>query len=222
MQPTYLPWSGYFNLIRSVDTFVFLDDVQFERRSWQMRNRILLEGQEKMLSVSTIKAPRETLLRDIELTDVDRWRTSHAQQIRHAYRSLPGWPAVSRLLDVYLELPELLLADFNVAIIETICELLAITTRFERASELDCGGRRGGHLGEIATKLGADVYLSPVGSREYLAEDGFSDRFDLDLEFQSYVPRPYPQPSAPDFVSHLSVVDVIAHLGPEGAAEYIE
>lgn len=53
MQPTYLPWSGYFNLISSVDIFVFLDDIQFNRRSWQTCNRVLLRGEEYMLSVST-------------------------------------------------------------------------------------------------------------------------------------------------------------------------
>ena len=53
MQPTYLPWSGYFNLMARVDVFVLLDDVQFERRSWQSRNRILVNGHEVLASTAT-------------------------------------------------------------------------------------------------------------------------------------------------------------------------
>ena len=55
MQPTYLPWAGYFNLISQVDRFVFLDDVQFEKQSWQTRNRILLQGEECLISVPVRK-----------------------------------------------------------------------------------------------------------------------------------------------------------------------
>jgi hypothetical protein len=53
MQPTYLPYLGYFHLIAEADVFIFLDDVQFARRSWQSRNRILGAGGEVMLSGPT-------------------------------------------------------------------------------------------------------------------------------------------------------------------------
>ena len=51
MQPMYLPWAGYFNLISSVDRFYYLDDAQYERGTWQNRNRILLNGQAQFLTV---------------------------------------------------------------------------------------------------------------------------------------------------------------------------
>ena len=54
MQPTYLPWSGYFSMIKNADIFVFLDDVQFDKRSWQQRNRILLNKKETFLTVPVI------------------------------------------------------------------------------------------------------------------------------------------------------------------------
>jgi len=66
MQPTYLPWIGYFDLISKSDIFVFLDDVQFSRRSWQQRNRILLDGKETMLTIPIQnKGKREQLIKDV-------------------------------------------------------------------------------------------------------------------------------------------------------------
>ena len=65
MQPTYLPWSGFFNLISDVDVFVILDDVQFEKQSWQSRNRILQNGKELMLSIPIASQSHKTLIKDI-------------------------------------------------------------------------------------------------------------------------------------------------------------
>ena len=62
MQPTYLPYLGYFQLIAAADVLVFLDDVQFARRTWQQRNRILGAAGEVMLSVPVQKAEREAAI----------------------------------------------------------------------------------------------------------------------------------------------------------------
>jgi len=67
MQPTYLPWLGYFGLMDRVDTFVYLDSVQFARRSWQQRNRIKSERGEVMLTVPVAKKG----LRDQKIADVE-------------------------------------------------------------------------------------------------------------------------------------------------------
>ena len=51
MQPTFLPWLGYFQLINSVDKFVFLDDVQYSKGSWHNRNQILLSGKKQWITI---------------------------------------------------------------------------------------------------------------------------------------------------------------------------
>ena len=51
MQPTYLPWTGYFKMILDSDLFIFLDDVQFETRCFQSRNKILVNKLPKLISV---------------------------------------------------------------------------------------------------------------------------------------------------------------------------
>ena len=215
MQPTYLPWSGYFNLIQSVDRFVFLDDVQFDRRSWQSRNRILVNGQEHLLTVPTRKASRDTLIRDIDLVDDSDWRATHLATLKQAYGKAPHGEAVCALLDGLLSDEAIVkLADLNIAIIEALCRHLELDTPLLRATELDCGGRRAAHLHAICVELGADAYLSPEGSRGYLADDDFCAMGGVELMFQDYAVTAYEQVDAPEFVSHLSIVDMLANLGP--------
>ncbi|EAI6045393.1 hypothetical protein CAJ59_09215, partial [Campylobacter jejuni] len=65
MQPTFLPWIGYIYMIQKVDAFIFLDNVQFEQRSWQSRNKIKLQNNIYYISLSCQKASQKTLLKDI-------------------------------------------------------------------------------------------------------------------------------------------------------------
>ena len=78
MQPTYLPWSGYFGLFNYVDFFVFLDSVQFERRSWQQRNKIKSSSGSFFLSIPVIsKGLREQKIKDIKILNeipIIRWK----------------------------------------------------------------------------------------------------------------------------------------------------
>lgn len=223
IQPIYLPWAGYFNLIASVDCFVFLDDVQFEHRSWQSRNRILMNGQEHMLTTSVCHCKRSTLLSDIELSNQDNWRNRHIKTLRHAYSKTPfGGLMLDIVSPILADQAILRLADLNILLIESFCSVLNLTTQRFRASDLRCGGRRSEHLGCLCRTLSADHYLSPRGSRDYLEEDRFAEITGIALSYQTYEPQPYPQRGVVAFVSHLSIVDVFANLGPHETRRYIE
>jgi hypothetical protein len=222
MQPTYLPWSGYFNLMAAADVFVLLDDVQFNRNSWQSRNRILSQGAELMLSVPVRAEHLDTRIQDVRLAP-GPWRRKHMTSIREAYGRAPHGPDLIELLRPAYEsacAPELL-TDWNQQLISMLAEALDIYTPLVRASTLGCEGTRSAHVLNICTKLSCNEYLSPRGSAEYLAEDGFERNTSIALRFQAYSPAPYAQRKTSAFVSHLSVVDVIAHQGLEFARRYI-
>jgi hypothetical protein len=223
MQPTYLPWSGYFNLMAQADIFVLLDDVQFNRRSWQTRNRILLNGEEHLLTVPVLSSDRDqTKIQDVKLAP-GNWPRKHFASLTTAYgKSLYGRELLALLGSVYEAAPEIThLTDFNHQIIRILANVLAIETPLIRASEMACTGHRTTHLLNICSFLGCDDYLSPLGSAEYLIEDNFVANDRISLRFQSYNPALYPQPKTTAFVSHLSVVDVIAHQGLEYARQYV-
>lgn len=222
MQPTYLPWAGYFNLIKQVDKFVFLDDVQFERQSWQTKNRILLNGIEHYLILPVNRCHLGELIGNIVINERSNWRKSHWLTLRAAYSKARYGEEALAILSPFFESDEgLLLSNFTCEIIVKISRELGLSANFYRASELDCGGKRSMHLIEICEKLGCVKYLSPEGSRNYLLEDGFTAISGISLDFQKFEPKAYSQYKGSQFVSHLSIIDVIANHGVEYAKSYI-
>ena len=223
MQPTYLPWSGYFNLIARVDVFVFLDDVQFQRRSWQIRNRILLNGKEHLLTIPTCKVEREARLSDIRIDQTIEWRNKHWKTLQAAYAKAPHGESLLDLLSSAFKGEAIGgLCDFNLELISRLKDHLGIDTQLVRASSLNCLGKRSEHLLNICQALQCNHYLSPAGSQEYLQVDGFSQQHDVALEMQRFDPAPYSQHRSGEFVSHLSVVDVLANLGQTATRDYIQ
>lgn len=222
MQPTYLPWSGYLNLVSRVDCFIFLDDVQFQRRSWQSRNRIMINGVELMLSVPTIKSHRSTLLKDIEICYENDWVSKHWKSLVLGYEKAEhGKELLSIMEPIYRATKIAYLAELNCLIIKTLCGALNIETKFLYASELNCIGSRSLHLIELLKKCKCSEYVSPIGSKEYLAEDRFEEHSSIKLTYQDFSPKPYPQKKSSGFISHLSVVDLIANVGVSKSKEYI-
>lgn len=222
MQPTYLPWSGYFNLIQQADTFVFLDDVQFERRSWQSRNRILLNGKEYLLSVPVIKASRDTPLSDVRICQDENWKVKHLKVLHEAYKKTSyGKEMLDIIGQVFSAQNHVFLTDLTEQIILSIADALKVETTFVQASRLECGGTRTDHLIEICQKLNCRSYLSPPGSKDYLKKDNFSGRTAIKLTTQDFTAAPYPQFRSKSFVSHLSIVDIIANQGLTYTSRYI-
>lgn len=222
MQPTYLPWSGYFHLASKVDTFVFLDDVQFERRSWQSRNNILSNGKAHLLVVPVKQAPQQTLIRDILLTPDSIWQKKHLRSLQVAYPALWQKPEIrDSLIDLY-EKPHETLADLNITLIRLLFKWLNISCKTVRASEIGCIGNRSQHLANICHAVKVDTYLSPIGSRQYLEEDKFEELSGIALKYSEFIPSHYSQGKSPEFVSHLSVIDVIGHQGLAFAEDYVK
>lgn len=222
MQPTYLPWSGYFHLASQVDTFVFLDDVQFERSSWQNRNYILVNGKKNLLSVPVQQAPLQTNICDILIAPDTSWQKKHLHSIQLAYPTLWRDIQLREPLIAVLEKSYCSLADLNVALISLLFFWLNISCKILRASELRCGGKRSQHIAEICHAVQADSYYSPIGSRGYLAADQFEIFSGLKLHFSEFLPSSYAQGKSVGFVSHLSVIDVIGHGGIELARAYVK
>ena len=88
MQPTYLPWIGYFRLLSQVDHFVFLDAVKFEKSSWQHRNQFLIAGKTQYLSVP-VSGSRNQLIKDVEINEQTHWRRKHLTSLKQSYGKHP-------------------------------------------------------------------------------------------------------------------------------------
>lgn len=210
MQPTYLPWIGYLDLLDQVDVFVFLDNVQFSSRSWQKRNRIWTANGAKWISIPVADSPRVTTIADVTISDTS-FVQSHIGSMRASYRRSPGWARWAPLIEQSLHRHAIAtsLAGLNMGVIADLAGELGIRTATVRASDLVQTNDRVGRLVELCQAVDAGRYISPVGSAGYLAAElnAFGDA-GIELVFHHYLHPEYPQPSVP-FLSHLSVVDAL-------------
>lgn len=221
MQPTYLPWVGYFSLMKRVDQFVFLDDVQLSKQSWQTRNRILVSGESHWLSVQISKPSGLTsLIKDVFLDDRISWRKKHVASLQANYGRHPYYKELLFIEETLLNANIVYLADLNVQLIMGICKYLGLTTNIHLASKLNIVGSRSERLYLISTSLGCDRYMSPMGSQEYLIEDNFEEKYPINLEYFNHLPREYTQRKTSVFVPYLSIYDLLANHGKE-SIDYI-
>jgi hypothetical protein len=222
MQPTYLPYLGYLDLIQRADVFVLLDDCQFERKSWQQRNRILgIGGGEVMLTIIVKRQPVETDIKDIEINDDLPWRTDHLKEVKKAYAKAPFFEEALAWFEAQLApKPNAMLADLTCAMITDAAKRLGFPAEFVRASTLGCGGARSNHSVELLTKLGAELYLSPLGSRGYIEADGVIAESCIPVRYRSYEPIPYPQ-MRPGFTSYMGFLDALMNLGWDGLKAHL-
>ncbi len=213
MQPTYLPYLGYFQLMAASDVFVFLDDVQFARRSWQSRNRILTANGELMLTVPVKKHDRDTAICAIEIDDSQGWRDKHLAAMRHAYGKRPGFEEGFAFVSEQLaQHRDGKLADLTCGMAQAAAECMGLTPRFVRASELGAAGARSEHLLAICQAAGATEYVSPMGSADYMEEDGVFAAAGFPVRFQRFVQVDYPQGHG-EFIPFMGFVDALMNVG---------
>ena len=223
MQPTHLPWVGYFDLMEQCDVFVFLDSVQFARRSWQQRNRIKTSQGELLLTVPVVsKGLREQRICDTHIDRAVEFEKKHAASIRAAYAKAPYYEKISAGYKLITEKKHQMLADLNIELIEWLANILGIERKTVRSSSLAVSGKRSELLLEICRSVGADRYLSPLGSKEYLEDDALmtQDRA-IELLFHEYAPVEYPQLHG-DFIPSLSAIDLVMNQTSGEALETIK
>ena len=228
MQPNYLPYPGYFNLISSVDKFIILDTAQFEKQSWQSRNRILLNNKVLWLSVPIKKTGLSTIIKDIEIVPSNNWITKHMKSLIQAYIKAPYGNSLISFLEEYYEqvrkiynLNNKCLSLINKLFVNKICEKFNFKDKIILASNLKLTeNKRSKMLLEIIDKINCTEYISPLGAAEYLKEDGFENNSNISLTLQSFHSNVYNQFNSHEFYSKLSIVDVIANCGFEQARHY--
>ena len=214
-QPTYLPWVGYFDLADQVDGFVLLDNVQFEKRSWQQRNRIKTPNGLSWLTVPVAVHGRyEQLIKDAEISET-RFAHKHLRALETNYARAQClstyFPRVSAILSECP--PGGRLLDLNLSLLRWLMEVLGVRTPLTLASELGQEGKRTELLANICRRMGAKQYVSPLGSAAYLLEEmKIMTDCGVDVVFQNYEHPTYRQ-LFPPFVPYACVLDLIFNEG---------
>lgn len=215
MQPTFLPWLGYFALMDQADHFVFLDDVQFSKQSWQSRNRIKGPDGPVMLSLGVARKPSKPLIKDAKLANTG-FEAKLQKTIQANLSKAPHYALVAQLLEEGFAGAHGSVSILNRLLITKIATLTGIDTSVSLASEADvAGGDKAVRLLDFCHRFSATTYLSPVGSLDYLSQNNPFAQSDVTLAFQNFNHPVYPQQFR-GFQSHMAAIDALAHVGIDG------
>jgi len=214
-QSNYIPWKGYFDLINSVDEFVFYDCAQYTRRDWRNRNLIKAPAGMTWLSIPVrTKGAYHEPISAIEVVDVG-WSTSHFQQIERCYARASSFrPVADFLWGLYGSVNSTMLSTINRTLVTGIAGYLGVETKLRGSSELVLQEGRSERLLGICQSLAATTYVSGPAARTYL-DVGLFSRHGIEVEWFDYSGYPkYPQLWG-DFVHEVSIVDLLMNCGPD-------
>ena len=219
-QPHFLPWLGYLHRMMHVDAFVLLDHVQFERRNYQNRTSILIDGVARWLTVPVVqRSLRERItekLIDNPGSGQTRWWGPNAYStVRHAYRRAPHAGSYLPWLQEVLERRWTRLVELNEVLLDFLRDAFSIRTRLVRSSELAVEGARGDLILNLCRALGARTLLAGMGgSRGYLNVQRFAEA-GVQVRFQEFRHPVYAQCGGGAFVAGLSSIDMLFNCGPQ-------
>ena len=208
MQPYFLPYIGYFQLINAVDLFIVYDNIKYTKKGWINRNRILQNGNDVMFSLP-LKSDSDFLnVRDRQLPE-DFSPDKLLNQIRGAYRRAPNFAETFLLIEQIMRYEERNLFKFIHHSITRMCENIGITTEIKVSSNIaiDHLLKSQDKVIAICEAVDASTYINPIGGMELYSKDAFTER-DLELKFIKLKPYEYNQ-FGKDFVPWLSIIDVM-------------
>jgi len=214
LQSNYIPWKGYFDLIHDSDEFIFYDDVQFTKNDWRNRNKIKTPQGAEWITVP-VGTDLGRLICEVEIKDAF-WQSKHWKTIKQNYGKCPHFYLYQGFFeDVYLGRKWTNLSELNQYLIRTISrDLLGISTVFRDSLEFNAEGHKLDRLLELATKAGADRYISGPAAKDYIEPSRFADE-GIELVWKNYSGYPENPQRFPPFEHGVSILDLLFNVGPD-------
>lgn len=214
VQSNYIPWKGYFDLIRAADEFILLDSVQYTRRDWRNRNKIKTAQGTSWLTIPVkVKGLYLQPICETETESRD-WAEKHWASLRTSY-GRARWFAHYRPLfeELYLGNQSQRLSEINRSFLNAICMILEIPTRISSDVDYKIGTGKNERLLELCLQAGATDYLSGPAARGYLDEALFAEH-GIHVDFADYSDYPEYEQLFPPFDHAVTVLDLIFNAGP--------
>jgi len=217
LQPSYIPWRGYFDQIRRADLFIFYDDVQYDKHGWRNRNQIKTAQGKRWLTIPVhSKGVTEGIaIKDVRIDWSKPWAENHLKALTFAYNKSPHFKDYLPWLESFYGRRAECLADFTIETTILLSRQLGITsTRFLRSSELaGIHGVKTDRLIQILRSVSAKHYISGPSARDYLEQEKF-DEAGITLEYVEYNYPEYPQ-LYPPFDPNVTILDLLFMTGKE-------
>lgn len=209
MQPYFMPYIGYWQLINAVDIFVILDDVNYIKRGYINSNSILINGKAHKFSISINKQSQNIKINETKLYFPDEEREKLVKMINMAYKKAPFYNDVFPVIRDCVLFEEEDLTFFIKNSIEQISKYLDIKTRIILSSDINKNSRLVGQdrIIDINKCLNSDIYINPIGGKSLYVESVFKND-GLELFFLKTKPFLYHQFNN-EFVPNLSIIDIL-------------
>jgi hypothetical protein len=209
MQPYLFPYIGYWQLLNAVDRYVIYDDVNFIKGGWINRNRILINGEAKMINLIMNGASQNKLINEIKVSEETIHRRKFMMTIKEAYKKTPYFSSAFPVIEDIMYQSESNLAKFLEYSIRQICIYLSIETELIVSSSICKNNELRGQdkIIEICNILGADEYYNSIGGRELYSCDKFTQK-GIRLKFLKADTLLYRQ-FHNQFIPNLSIMDVM-------------
>ena len=222
MQPYVFPYIGYYQLANAVDTFVFYDDVNFVTRSWINRNRILINGKEKLITFPCLRASQNKLINETQIDLTQKEYDKIKQSIELAYKKAPHFNSVNTLIGEVFNSTADNISTLAIHSVKIVFEYLGINKNWLVSSEnfSDSKGlEKQERLINMVTKNNSHVYINAIGGMELYSKDEFK-KGNIELYFLKPMMKNYKQLSR-DFIPGLSIIDVLMFNSIENVKEML-
>ncbi|PVX46610.1 WbqC-like protein [Flavobacterium sp. 103] len=210
MQPYFLPYIGYFQLINAVDVFVIYDNIEFTKKGWINRNRILVNGKDDYFTLPLKKASDFLNVNQRELSEsYHKDSIKILSKIAELYKKAPQYNEVFPLIEKVFMFENQNLFDFIFNSLKIFCNYLEIKTNFVVSSSvlIDHSLKSQNKVIAICKQLQATNYINAIGGQELYDKEMF-EKNKIELNFIKTDPIKYKQFDN-DFIPWLSIIDVI-------------
>ena len=224
LQSNYIPWKGYFDIIATVDEFIFYDEMQYTKNDWRNRNKIKTPNGLHWLSIPV--ATKGHLTQDVRIMDakiVDKkWANSHWNTIKQFYKKAPYFKDYADIFEkLYKECEqEEYLCKVNYKFIYAINEILGIKTKISFSQDYGLIEGKTERLVDLVQKAGGTEYLSGPAAKDYIDENLFKEA-NIELKWMDYSGYPEYQQLNPPFEHGVTILDLIFNCGPD-ARKYMK
>jgi hypothetical protein len=195
------------------DVFVIMDEAQYDKR-FTNRNLILDSHGPIWLTVPIDKAYKFSPNKDVRINESLPWRKEHWKKIEVSYTNARFFNHYRAELKEFYDTSWSNLFELDLETTRKTMEWLGLRVPIMRESELRVGTAGTQRLVDICKAVGADTYISGRGGKNYM-DEGLFHSSGLRIEYQEYSALTYPQRFTDKFVADLSILDMLANVGPE-------
>lgn len=210
MQPYLFPYIGYFHLIESTDNIVFYDDVNYIKRGWINRNKILLNNSDFLFTIPVEKVSQNKLINEVRPIITSDFTNKFFAQIEIAYKKAPNYRNVVEMLNDVLSEEYVNVADLGINSITSVYKYLDKDFKYTKssiASPETKGMEKADRLIQISKNLGYKNYVNAIGGKELYTKEYFNEN-GIKLNFIKSLPIEYKQFDN-EFIPWLSIIDVL-------------